>query len=87
MRESDSMDEMERQWEQESGRPAMSCVRCLPEQGCVPGLDAPLVGQRRPKATVHMHGFYQVLHTTGGTAEALNPGVHLYPPTKLTRFG
>ena len=64
----------------------MSCVRCLPEQGCVPGLDAPLVGQRRPKATVHVHGFYQALYTTGALLR-LNPGVHLHHPTELTRFG
>ena len=51
----------------------MSCVRCLQEQGCVPRLDAPLVGQRRPKATVHMHGFYQVLHMTGALLRLLIP--------------
>lgn len=81
------MNGVERQMETGIRKTIHELCRCLQEQGCVSGLDAPLVGQRRPEATGHMHGLYQVLHKTRGAAEALNAGAHLHPPTKLTRFG
>ena len=49
-------------------------------------LDAPVVGQRSPKPTVHVHGFYRVLHTTGVAADVFNPGAYCPSSPQINMF-